>query len=317
MRYLIGTGGTSVARLGDIEGIHPQIERPSFLTRIGSHVYSTSEVEQGLVVHLTHPEAGHTIGSGGSFPCHVSAHPDRGWLYVSNYGCGTVRAISVGDDGAFIGEVIDRTHEGSGPHSERQEGSHAHFSRVIGDFLVVADLGTDELRAYRLDEGRLVEEEVVLTPMPPGTGPRHFTRVGSDLYVAGELSGEIVALAWDEKNGRGTVRGVTNASAAPGIGDLAHIEEYERLLIVGVRATNSLSVIRADDLSLISEIPTTRGPRHHRVVGDSVVVAGLEADEVVWHPLDPGGTASGRVLGTVNRTEPVQIPMCILPIPEV
>ena len=46
-------------------------------------------------------------------------------------------------------------HVGAGPHPQRQEGPHAHFvAHAPGGWVLVVDLGTDEIRRYRREAGR-------------------------------------------------------------------------------------------------------------------------------------------------------------------
>ncbi|QGH68417.1 beta-propeller fold lactonase family protein [Pseudactinotalea sp. HY158] len=305
---LIGTGEWQVYRLGDPARTELTWPRPTFLLIHRGHHYAVSEIAAGEVVRFGIPGEPVSIGSGGASPCHLSGHPG-GWIYASNYGNGTVRAIEVTDTGDFTGAIVDLPHDGTGPVTDRQECSHAHFSMVVGDHLVVADLGTDELRAYPLAAGR-PDDDPVLTRLPPGTGPRHLARVGGDLVVTGELSGEILALQWDVDAGRGQVRARGPVAAARGAHYAAHVEAVGDRLVVGVRGSNTLSVLAADDLRLLQEVPTVAWPRHHAVVGDHLVVAGERADAVAWHPLIRA--REGLELGPVERTVKIASPMCVL-----
>lgn len=305
---LIGTGEWQVYRLGDAARTELTWPRPTFLLLHHGHRYAVSEIAAGEVVRFGIPGEPISIGSGGASPCHLSGHPD-GWIYVSNYGSGTVRAIEVDPGGGFTGTVVDLPHEGHGPITDRQEGSHAHFSMVVDDFLVVADLGTDELRAYPLQEGR-PEPRPVITDLPPGTGPRHIARSGNELFVTGELSGEVVAVRWDASAGRGRVRTHAPAARAKGSHYLAHIDVVDSRLIVGVRGSNTISILAADDLRLLHEEPTAAWPRHHALIGDHLVVAGERGDVVAWHPVLRGD--DGLDIGPVERTVAIASPMCVV-----
>src|SRR5699024_11855829 len=137
-----------------------------------------------------------------------------------------------------------------------------------------------------------------------------IARVGDDLYVTGELSGEVVAVRWDVAAGRGRVRAHAPASRARGAHHLAHIEAVGDRLLVGVRGSNTICVLAADDLRLLHEEPTVAWPRHHAVVGDHLVVAGERGDVVAWHPLDLTSGGVGR--GPVARTVAIASPMCVI-----
>lgn len=261
------------------------------------------------------------VSSGGSGPCHLYVHPEGGWLYVANYGDGVAAALALDDDGDLTGELVTLPHSGSGPNPQRQERSHAHSSWVSpgGGWLVVADLGTDELRAYRLEAGRPVGDPV-LTAMPAGAGPRHAAVVGDLVHVACELSCEVVTLQWDEATGTGLVRGAVGAVTLPvrsGAGHtLSHLELLdETTLVVGVRGADSLAVIGlADGVvdRLLAEVLTVTWPRHLTVVEDAVLVAGEHADLIGRHRV-LGGQDRASV-GELGETIPAPAPMCLLPM---
>ncbi len=247
-----------------------------------------------------------TLPSGGAHPCHIAAAPDGSWVYASNYGDGVVRAVQIARGGEF-GDVVDLHHAGSGPVTARQGGPHAHFSAVVRGHLVIADLGTDQLRVHPLVAGRPVDE-ATLVQMPAGSGPRHFTQVGDVLVVAGELDGsltEVDTATW--RRGRSVP-----AATAKGEHYLSHILYTQGVFVVGVRGSNTLSVLDRE-LRIVQEVPTARWPRHFALARSrgsaALIVAGERSDEVVWHPLDRDGTDL-RVGGISDRLR-VATPMFI------
>jgi len=326
----IGTGAQHVLRLGtgDPEYL-AQVSRPTFLTRPNANSYGVSEVGHGKIFRIGgnapagSPGGGITIGgingaaledgiagepisSGGSHPCHIAAAPDGRWLYVANYGDGTLRAVQLTEGGEF-GETVDLPHTGSGPVTDRQAGSHAHFSAVVDDHLIVADLGTDELRVYALESGRPAPDPT-LVAMPAGSGPRHFLRRGKALIVAGELDGTVTEV----EIGSWQVVRSAPAATAPGEHYLSHIAAAGDAIVVGVRGSNTLSVLDSG-LQIVQEVPTASWPRHFAVCstpkGSGVFVAGERSDEVVYHPMDLG---AGQVnIGEVADRVKVPTPMFI------
>ena len=305
----IGTGAQHVFRLGTKPPEYlAQISRPTFLTRANGNIYGVSEVGHGKIFRIGGaaptgaPGGGITIGgvdgaalddgiagepisSGGSHPCHIAAAPDGRWLYVTNYGDGTLRAVRLTEGGEF-GETVDLAHTGSGPVADRQSGPHAHFSAVVDDHLIVADLGTDELRVYPLESGRPAPDPI-LVAMPAGSGPRHFLRRGNALLVAGELDGTVTEV----ELGSWRVVRTAPAATAPGEHYLSHIAAADGMIVVGVRGSNTLSVLDSG-LEIVQEVPTAPWPRHFAVCstpkGSGVFVAGERSDEVVYHPMDLG-----------------------------
>src|SRR5699024_4230748 len=143
---------------------------------------------------------------------------------------------------------------------------------------------------YALDDG-LPADEPVLTDLPAGFGPRHIAAWEEVLYVTGELSGEVAALAWDEGTGAGEV--VTRAAVSTREGDRypSHIERLGDWLIIGVRGVNTLSAMaitgNGTGLEALGEVTTVDWPRHLAVAGDYVLVAGEGSDSIGVHPSNP------------------------------
>lgn len=259
--------------------------------------------------------------SGGAFPCHLLVHPDGGWLYAANYGDGVLAALRLDGSGDLTGERVELGHTGHGPQADRQEGPHAHSSWVSqgGGWLVVADLGTDQLRSYRLEAGRPVGPPA-LTTLPEGSGPRHAAVVGDLVHIACELSCEVVTVRWDEASGTGEVVAAVGAVTLPArsgeVHTLSHIEMLdEHALVVGVRGADSLAVIGLSEgvvEALLAEVLTVAWPRHLAVVGDEVLVAGERADLIGVHPVLR--RESGVAIGALADEIDAPAPMCLLPV---
>lgn len=319
----IGTGGYNVLRhRGGHTTYLAHVPRPTYLTRAGGRLYGVSEIGHGEVfrldgeaipspapgavtiggldgVPLTDGLVSPPIPSGGAHPCHISAAPDGAWLYVANYGDGTVRAIDVAA-GEF-GERIDLRHTGSGPDPSRQRGPHAHFTAVVGNHLVIADLGTDALRVHELTAGR-PHPRAHLVALPPGSGPRHFAQVGADLIVAGELDGTLTRV----RTGTWIPQAPMPAATAPGTHALSHIAAAGEFIIVAVRGANTLSVLDAT-LRIRQEVPTVGWPRHFALSREpsGVVVAGERSDRIAFHPFDPVTGHLGEATSELKVPEPM------------
>lgn len=304
----IGTGANHVFRVaGEERAPLAEVARPTFLTRARGYVFGVSEIGHGGVFRVgSDPTPGDTISSGGTHPCHISAAPDGSWLYVSNYGDAVVRAIEVTPEGEF-GETVDLAHSGSGPVANRQGSAHAHFSAVVDEQLIIADLGADQLRVHALTRGRPAKT-ARLVDLPSGSGPRHFAQRGRELLVAGELDGTVTEVSLDTwRPGRSVP-----AATVKGEHALSHILAFEDVIIVGVRGSNTLTVLD-EHLTIVQEIPTASWPRHFAAApsgeGEAVVVAGERSDEVVWHPVAREGGAI--TLGSITDRVAVSTPMFI------
>lgn len=324
----VGSSAPQISRLvGGVVTSVTAAGRPGFLAQhpLLPRLYAVDESAPGSVAAFEiAPDGALTrtseAGTGGAGPCHLVVHPDGAWLSATNYGDGVVAVLGLDEVGDLTGERLELRHRGTGPNTARQEGPHAHSSWVSsgGGWLVVADLGTDELRAYPLEGGRPVDA-VALTALPPGSGPRHAALAGDLVHVACELSCDVVTLRWDERTGTADVVGSVNAvTLAPRSGDshtLSHLELLDAdTLVVGVRGADSLAVIGlADGVvdRLLDEVLTVAWPRHLAVVDDAVLVAGERADLIGVHGLRREGAHA--VVGDVVDQIAAEAPMCLLP----
>lgn len=145
------------------------------------------------------------------WPCHssllTSTNPRQ--ILTANYKGANVHCIQVGKDGeldARTAKVVsmDKTGSSLGPVGWRQEQAHPHGAHPdpTGAFVVVPDLGTDDLRILRVDtvSGAVSEDKIV--HMQPGDGPRHVLfgplrskgvdgRKETRLYVMNELDNSL------------------------------------------------------------------------------------------------------------------------------
>jgi 6-phosphogluconolactonase (cycloisomerase 2 family) len=288
---------------------------PSFLALRGTVLYAAHEQADGTVSAfdvvgdtLVHRA---TVPSGGADPCHLLLDEGGRTLFVANYSSGTLGVLPLDADGGFSarGPAQVLGHTGSGPDEDRQESSHAHFVALdpSGDFVLVADLGTDEIRRYRRVDGRLVEDGIAAV-LPAGTGPRHltFSADGRFAYVVGELDVTVRVLAW--ASGSGTLVQTLPATTVRATERRlpSHVVRDGDRLLVGVRASDALTrfAIRADGLlEPVADDPVPGAwPRHFDVVDGWTVVA----EQV------SGGLATLARDGSVVGTLSLPAPSCVV-----
>lgn len=134
--------------------------------------------------------------------CHIDRDPSGGWLAGACYGSGHVFTRAVDPDGRVgtAGWLVQR--HGSSIHPTRQTVPHPHAVRFSPDgrWVVVPDLGTDEVACYPFDEGRLDREPPNVWRAPAGSGPRlvQFSRDGRHLLVVHELASEVSSLRFQD-----------------------------------------------------------------------------------------------------------------------
>lgn len=290
---------------------------PSFLATSGTEVLAVGETSPGRLLRLVPDGDGlverEVVATGGSGPCHVLVAGRA--AYVANYGSGSVGVVPLAADGAFVGGVAQVfEHSGRGPVEGRQDGPHAHSTALApgGTHLLAADLGTDEIRRYRVEpDGRLAEDGVAAV-LPPGTGPRHMaTGPGDHVYVVGELDGAVHVLRWvDDRLAH--VGAVPACAAAPGVlVQPAHVVTVGDAVLVSVRGADVVARFAVHDggARLVHEVDLPAGgawPRHFAVVAEWLVVALQNDDRVAsvrWR-----GPEAGRVGGGLE----VPVPACVV-----
>ncbi|MDP9010397.1 MAG: lactonase family protein [Pseudomonadota bacterium] len=159
------------------------------------------------------------VSSGGITPAHASVHPSGKFVFVANYGGGSVAVFPVGDDGA-LGEATDVRPSVGQRHHVRgandppgqfavsdHDGPHLHMVAPdpSGQFVIANDAGLDLTLVWRFDAaaGRLLPANVPVIPAPPGSAPRHFVfhpngRLFYNLY---EHDGKVAVYDYDAARG--------------------------------------------------------------------------------------------------------------------
>src|SRR5690606_18950394 len=92
------------------------------------------------------------LPSFGDHPCYLDLSPDENFLTVANYSGGSLSAYKI-DEKAGLTHLQTIQHEGSSVNKDRQNSPHVHSTVFSpdGKYLLVADLGTDELYVYNFD----------------------------------------------------------------------------------------------------------------------------------------------------------------------
>ncbi len=237
----------------------------------------------------------------GSHGCHLLVAPDASALYVCNYGTGELAVLRLTPEGLPVSVEPDQVwaRVGSGPRVDRQDGPHAHFACLSpgGSHVLVADLGTDELRRYRVGERGMLSDEGAAAILPAGSGPRHMVVRGELIYVVCELDHTVRTLRWDRPSSTAEVIAQQPTTLAPQrTGDTtydAHVALVAGpngdVLLVSVRGVDVISVFDVapeGELTYRCAFDVGYWPRHFAIVDDSIVVAVEKGHEVRAYSLD-------------------------------
>jgi 6-phosphogluconolactonase len=291
-------------------GVTPGIDNPTFIaiSPDGRTLYATSEVlgwNEGAVTAYAIDHASGQLDylnkqpTRGSIAAQMSFDRTGQYLLLVNYGAGPItqkpnRSVVVFpllSDGSVGAPISEATHSGPGHDPVRQERPHAHCVLATPDneYIIVSDLGLDQLISYRFD-GNIAQQ--VQVTLPPGSGPRHFVfhPHSPHAYVANELNSTVASLDFDAAKGQLAIRSI--ATTVPGSAIAGnHCSEIKlspdgRYLYVGNRGHDSLSrfaIGETGDATLIGNTPSGgRTPRHFAFdpSGSFLAVANQDSDSI-------------------------------------
>lgn len=236
-----------------------QGENPTFCLRKDGFLYTVEEVSGHTAIRAWEIGEGgalkatdRRIETSGGEPCHLYAGERA--LFVSCYETGDFFAVDYD-----LKEVLW--------HRSPTEGkeAHGHWATLWQNELFLADLGSDRVWRYKMEEG-LPTEELAPLVLVPGAGPRQTLAPAEDgkyLLSIQELDGTLCL--WKKEDGVlscvDTIKTTyTDKVNYPGTICMAD----ESTVLVCNRGPNTVSAVRIQNgtLSLIGEWETADWPRH-------------------------------------------------------
>lgn len=147
------------------------------------------------------------VATGGTGTCHVGVDHTGRAAFAANYAGGSAASFRVSADGHLSPAAWFEQYTGQGPDKDRQEMPHAHRVTVSPDnrFLLVNDLGLDEIHIYRLDAAtaKVKLNEPSAWKSAAGAGPRalRFHPNGRWAYCVTEMGSTVDVLDWNPVHG--------------------------------------------------------------------------------------------------------------------
>jgi 6-phosphogluconolactonase len=261
--------------------------------------------------------------SGGGDPSYVSLDATGSYVMVANYEGGSIAVFALLPDGSLGKRTAYVQHTGTSVNPERQTHARPHSICVdpSNQFVLVPDLGVDQLFVYRLDlkTGALQPNEPPFATVAPGSGPRHlaFHPNGRIAYLINEMGSTIIRFGWDAKHG--VLTQYETVSTLPegfqGTSTCAEILVHPggKFIYATNRGHNSVAVflIEAETgrLILVQHI-STQGKTPRNCAFDPtarwLLVSNQDSSNAVVFRIDPN---TGR-LTQVGKPVPVLTPFC-------
>ena len=336
-RMFVGTGseeGIFTMNFDPTDGSFQQeqvaaLRNPTFLaiSSDDQHLYSIHSVpdqreggvssfkinEDGSLTHISQQN------TGGNGPCYISIDNTGKWVMVANYGSGSVSAFPIKDDGSLDAASDTKQHQGSSVNPERQEGPHAHYIREgIKGWVYAADLGTDKIMLYELENGKLNAAVPPWMEAEPGVGPRHidFHPNQKYVYVMNELIGSVSVYDASDNFARlQTVSSLPDTFGGYNKSADIHIHPNGKFLYASNRGDfNSIAIFSIDaETGMLTIVGFQREgiawPRNFAISPDGkyILVANRDDNSITSYHIDQ----ETGILRSTGKKIDVPKPMCI------
>jgi 6-phosphogluconolactonase len=340
--------GIYVSRLNAATGemgepqLAAKVVNPAFLTVNPNHrfLYAISEDPLSVGPPLDHASGKlrllNALPTGGTSTCQISIDKTGKFIFLANFGSGSISVMRVKDDGSLGEQTAFMQHIGRGGSDlPIQSSPHPHSVVVSPDnrYAIASDLGLDKVFIYHFDAetGALSPLDAPSVTVPAGAGPRHFTfdPTGKFGYSLNEMGSTLTVFAWD--TGKGTLTQVQEVATKPaafdGRGGAGEIQisndgkflyESNRLSHNMDRLPGTIGVFGIDPakgtLTVVAHFPSGGVmPRSFAIdpTGRYLFALHQLSNNVVEHKID---SATGRLSKTGKEIK-VDTPVCLQFVP--
>jgi 6-phosphogluconolactonase len=265
-----------------------------------------------------------SVSSMGKGPCHLSLDSSGRWLFVANYGSGSIAVYPVQPDGILgdARQTIQQQDPAAADESPKRPHAHEVVPSPDDRFLLSVDLGLDKVFIYRFDavSGTLTANDPAALQFPSKYGPRHliFSKDARRVYLLTELTAKLVTLGWDAARGSLIQLAETSAlppgyAGQPSGAELA-LSRDGRFLYASNRAqSNTITAFRIgpDGLPAVIGSIESGGQTPRFIVIDPsdrfVLAANQDSNNIAVFRIDPVSGALNRQPGQSSLPAPVDI----------
>ena len=276
------------------------------------------------------------VPSHGAGPAHLSVDTTGKYVFVANYGGGSIAVFPVSSDGSLgeasfahrdQGDVGGQSATSGPPGTFAISGHDAPHAHMIGvdpgnRFVLQTDLGQDRIYVYRFDRssGKLTPAATPFAMLPSGDGPRHFAfhPNGHWLYSIQEEASTVVFFRFNPTTGamaeQQTLSTLPGGFAGTSFGSGIRVSPDGRTLYAANRLHNSIAVFSIDNtghLKHVGDTPTLGDyPPQFNIdpSGNFLYVCNQRSDQITSFRID-------RRTGALTFTGqylPVGTPTCII-----
>ena len=304
--------------------------QPSFvaLTPNRKFLYSVDENNGTVVAYSVNATNGslkilNVMPTQGQTPAFIVVDRIGSNVLVANYNAGNV------NNGGSVTVFPIQTNGSIGSataHVQDPGTSHAHCVTIDGNnhFVFVADLGLDQVRCFVFDPvaGTLTTNTTLITPVAPGSGPRHITfdPQYQRAYLICQNSSTVIGFNYDSTNGILTPFQTNSTLPAGGFSgnQTAEIAVHPsgQFLYGSNRGYNSIVVYTINPtngtLTQVQQQPTDAVPRNFAIdpTGGYCIVAAQNANTIRLYSINQ---QTGKLTSTNQIISTISSPVCILP----
>lgn len=164
-----------------------EIDNSSYLVAAADSKTLYSIADEGVVSYRIHEDGSITrlnaANIRGMRGCQLSVEPTGKYLFVSGYHDGKATVMHLNPDGTIGNIAAGVYHKGLGSVAERTFRPHISCTRMTPDrqFVMVADLGLDQVKFYRFRDEEMVLVDAI--PCDMESAPRHFLFSSDGKYI--------------------------------------------------------------------------------------------------------------------------------------